>query len=264
MRGVQLTVTGVFVYSVVLRLVVGRMVVRRQGVPRWLAVLSTIVEGLIPTLVLWLAGQVMQPAVVLFTPPSLLYFVFIIVAALRLDARLCLLAGVSSALGYVTLALWALQQPGQEELDMLLSSPFHHLGKGGIMVFCGVAAAVVSQQIRRQVAAGFRLVEERNRIAGVFGQHVSPAVVERLLAGGAAPISELRRVCVMFLDIRDFTSFAERRGPAEVVDYLNRLFGFMVEVVSERGGIVNKFLGDGFMAVFGAPLLLGGPVRVPK
>jgi len=41
----------------------------------------------------------------------------------------------------------------------------------------------------------------------------------------------------------------QRRSPAEVVDYLNRLFGFMVEIINARGGIVNKFLGDGFMAV---------------
>ncbi len=256
MRTVQLLVFAVFTYTIVLRVVTGRMIARGRGVPRWLAVVSTVIESMIPTLILWLLGMTMQPAIVLFTPPSLIYFLFIIVAALRLDARLCVLAGVTSAIGYVTLALWALQQP-VTELDALLRSPFHHLGKGVIIALCGVAAAIVSQQIRRQIAASFRILEDRNRIAGVFGQHVSPAVVDRLLASGTAPISEVRRVCVMFLDIRDFTSFSERRGPAEVVDYLNCLFGFMVEVVSEHGGIVNKFLGDGFMAVFGAPLATG-------
>lgn len=254
LASVRLAVYPVFLYTLVLRLVVGRMVTRRQSVPRWLAALSTVVESTIPTLILWLAGAALDPALVLFTPPALIYFLFIIVAALRLDARLCVLAGVTSAVGYVAIALWSLQQPGAAVLDGLLRSPFHHVGKGIIIALSGVAAGIVSQQIRRQIAASFRHVEERNRVAGVFGQHVSPAVVERLLAGGAAPISEVRRICVMFLDIRDFTSFAEHRGPAEVVDYLNRLFGFMVEVVSRHDGIVNKFLGDGFMAVFGAPL----------
>jgi adenylate cyclase len=251
---VRLALYPVFAYTLVLRLAIGRLITRRQSVPRWLAALSTIVESAIPTLILWLAGTVLDPALVLFTPPALIYFLFIIVAALRLDARLCVLAGVTSAVGYVAVALWALQQPGAAVLDGLLRSPLHHVGKGIIIAFGGVAAGIVSQQIRRQIAAGFRHIEERNRVAGVFGQHVSPAVVERLLADGAAPISELRRICVMFLDIRDFTSFAEHRSPAEVVDYLNRLFGFMVELVSQHDGIVNKFLGDGFMAVFGAPL----------
>ncbi len=58
----------------------------------------------------------------------------------------------------------------------------------------------------------------------------------------------------MFLDIRNFTAFAENRHPEEVVEYLESLFEFMIEIVSRHRGIVNKFLGDGFMAVFGAPL----------
>jgi adenylate cyclase len=58
----------------------------------------------------------------------------------------------------------------------------------------------------------------------------------------------------MFLDIRGFTSFAEKKRPEEVVAYLDSLFGFMIEIVNRHNGIINKFLGDGFMAVFGAPL----------
>lgn len=257
MRTIQAAVLGVFAYTVILRLAVGHAIARGGALPRWLQVLSTILEAAIPTLVLWLAGMVIDPALMLFTPPSLLYFFFIIVSSLRLDPGLCVLAGLISGAGYLALALWSLAQPIHVELDLLLRSPYHHIGKAIILTLCGVAAAVVSRQIRSQLAAGFRLVEERNRITSVFGQHVSPAVVERLLADGATPSSESRRVCVMFLDIRDFTRFSERRSPAEVVDYLNRLFGFMVEIINARGGIVNKFLGDGFMAVFGAPLATG-------
>src|SRR6266478_5634534 len=69
--------------------------------------------------------------------------------------------------------------------------------------------------------------------------------------------SELRNVCVMVLDIRDFTTFSETRAPDEVVRYLNTLWTFMVRTINEHNGIVNKFLGDGFLAVFGAPLSNG-------
>src|SRR5690606_7392053 len=61
-------------------------------------------------------------------------------------------------------------------------------------------------------------------------------------------------VCVMFLDIRDFTAFSEDRSPADVVGYLNTLFESTIEAVMEHRGVVNKFLGDGFMAIFGAPI----------
>src|SRR5215510_488760 len=58
----------------------------------------------------------------------------------------------------------------------------------------------------------------------------------------------------MFLDIEGFTTFSESRRPEEVVEYLNSLFSFMIDSVNRHHGIVNKFLGDGFMAVFGAPI----------
>jgi adenylate cyclase len=72
--------------------------------------------------------------------------------------------------------------------------------------------------------------------------------------GEAEAKSELRDVCVMFFDIREFTTFAEKRGAEEVVAYLNAIFDTAVDAVVQNHGIVNKFLGDGFMAVFGAPI----------
>src|SRR5207248_2173036 len=65
---------------------------------------------------------------------------------------------------------------------------------------------------------------------------------------------ELRSVGVMFLDIRNFSSYAAGERPEAVMAYLNTLFDFMIDIVNEHQGIVNKFLGDGFMAVFGAPV----------
>ena len=88
----------------------------------------------------------------------------------------------------------------------------------------------------------------------MFGQHVSPAVVNQLLTQPTGFQSELRDVCILVLDIRGFTAFAETASPDAIVNYLNRLWGKAVEIVNRHHGIVNKFLGDGFMAVFGAPL----------
>jgi adenylate cyclase len=106
-----------------------------------------------------------------------------------------------------------------------------------------------------------RTAEEKNRIIGMFGQHVSPAVVNKLLDQKGELDSETRYVCMMFLDIRNFTKFAESRQPEEVVSYLNTLFDFMIEIINMNKGIINKFLGDGFMAVFGAPISDGEDCR---
>ena len=60
----------------------------------------------------------------------------------------------------------------------------------------------------------------------------------------------------MFLDIRQFTPFVEKHEPEEVVAYLNILFGFMIKIIESHHGVINQFLGDGFMATFGAPVSL--------
>jgi adenylate cyclase len=117
-----------------------------------------------------------------------------------------------------------------------------------------VTAGLVTIQIKKRILRSFQMIEERNRISRTFGEHVSPVVMNTLLALKPDLRSENKTVCVMFLDIRDFTGFAEKRSPEEVVQYLESLFEFMIEIVNRHHGIINKFLGDGFMAVFGAPL----------
>jgi adenylate cyclase len=64
----------------------------------------------------------------------------------------------------------------------------------------------------------------------------------------------MRRVCVMFVDIRSFTAAARSRTPAEVVERLDAVFEILVDAVDRHNGIVNKFLGDGLLAIFGAPI----------
>jgi adenylate cyclase len=117
-----------------------------------------------------------------------------------------------------------------------------------------LAAAFIADRVRWQLEQSVRSLGERNRAISLFGQHVSPQVAERLLSQHVDVGPEIREVCVMFLDIRGFTAFSDGRSPGEVMDYLNSLFGFMVEIVNRHNGIINKFLGDGFMAIFGAPV----------
>lgn len=95
---------------------------------------------------------------------------------------------------------------------------------------------------------------ERQRLQAAFGAYVDPALAARLLEQGDDVFTgERREVTVMFVDIRDFTPFAEAKPAEDVVARLNALFEIMVPAVVEAGGHVNKFLGDGALAVFGAP-----------
>jgi adenylate cyclase len=97
-------------------------------------------------------------------------------------------------------------------------------------------------------------LSEREALREAFGAYVDPDVAERVLEQGGELIEgQEREVTVMILDVWDFTQFAERSSARETVTFLNDLFGIAVPCLTEYGGHANKFLGDGLLAVFGAP-----------
>jgi adenylate cyclase len=97
-------------------------------------------------------------------------------------------------------------------------------------------------------------LSEREALREAFGAYVDPEVAERVLEQGGELIEgQEREVTVMILDVWHFTEFAERSSARETVTFLNDLFGIVVPCVTKHGGHANKFLGDGLLAVFGAP-----------
>ena len=105
--------------------------------------------------------------------------------------------------------------------------------------------------------AGFnRMVEglrERERIREAFGTYLDRDVADHILREGPSLEGEEVEVTVLFLDVRGFTGLAERLSAPDVVATLNRLFERAVPIVHDHGGHVDKYVGDGFLAVFGAP-----------
>jgi adenylate cyclase len=96
-------------------------------------------------------------------------------------------------------------------------------------------------------------LEERERIRDTFGRFVSNDVAEAVL-GGQVPLAGSRReVTILFQDIRGFTGLSENLDPAKLLELLNRFFTEVVAAVESQGGVVKQFLGDGVMALFGAP-----------
>ncbi len=98
---------------------------------------------------------------------------------------------------------------------------------------------------------------ERARLRQMFGRYVSDEVVEKLLGTGRMPDLGGEGVCVtvLFADIRNFTTISEQLAPHEVLEMLNTYLSRVCEPILEQGGTVDKFIGDGIMAVFGSPVL---------
>ena len=96
-------------------------------------------------------------------------------------------------------------------------------------------------------------LSEREALREAFGSYVDPEVADRVIEEGELLEGEEREATVMFVDVRAFTPFAERASPRQTVAFLNEFFELVVPIVTDNGGHANKFLGDGLLAVFGAP-----------
>ena len=98
-------------------------------------------------------------------------------------------------------------------------------------------------------------LKERQLIKDTFGRYVSEDVARALLDSGNLPLlgGEERVVTILFSDIRDYTSISEKLSPVQMIDMLNKYLGEMNAIIDEHRGCVIEFLGDGILAVFGAP-----------
>lgn len=102
-----------------------------------------------------------------------------------------------------------------------------------------------------------RGLEEREKMKSAFGKFVNPEVAEAILKDEVQLGGERKTVAVLFSDIRSFTKISEKMEPEEIVGMLNAYMRRMVECIDQMGGVVDKFIGDAIMAVWGAPISRG-------
>ncbi len=106
------------------------------------------------------------------------------------------------------------------------------------------------------VAMGHGL-EEREKLKETFGKFVNKEIAEQVLKGEIKLGGERKEVAVFFSDIRSFTAISEKLEPEEVVEFLNEYMTRMVNCVNVTNGVVDKYIGDAIMAVWGAPISYG-------
>ena len=190
--------------------------------------------------------------------PVFTCFVGLVVAALmtgnggssRLLASLAASVGVGLLLSYELTAL----------LSRSVTKPIAALRSGLARVSEGdydARVPVITSDELGELSHKFNLMaaglSERERMREAFGTYLDRDIAPLILSGALPQEGVEVTVSIMFVDVRDFTPFAERSQPTEVVAALNTLFELIVPVIARHGGHVDKFMGDGLLAVFGAP-----------
>lgn len=142
--------------------------------------------------------------------------------------------------GYLGLAIWALNQ------GVLITGLPWTVGVFGVLAIQLVRKLVEGRANRQQV----------KRVTGAFEHYVAPEVIDVLLSdpeklrlGG-----ERQEITAFFSDVAGFTSLSEKVEPAVLVELLNQVLGDMTTIIIEEGGIVDKYIGDAVVAMFGAPV----------
>jgi adenylate cyclase len=160
-------------------------------------------------------------------------------------------AGFFAAAQYVFLVYYGFHHVEYFETYKTMTPENSHYIRGMILFLSGGAAAFVSAELKNRIKSTFDFQEEKMELEVLFGQQVSKEVSQALIQDKGA--TKRREATVMFLDIRNFTRFADAHSAEEVIDYQNKILSPLMDIINQHQGVVFQILGDGLMACFGSP-----------
>jgi len=159
--------------------------------------------------------------------------------------------GLSCAV-VLTLALWVAGRMGR--IIRGIDAAAGEIKEGRYVLAPAVRTGDELESLTRHFNEMVQGLKERDRLKETFGRYVTRQVADHLMKADQQLGGDLVPVTILFSDIRSFTSISESMPPRELLDFLNEYFSGMVESVLTHNGVVDKFIGDAIMAVFGAPV----------
>ncbi|HYC14764.1 MAG TPA: adenylate/guanylate cyclase domain-containing protein [Stellaceae bacterium] len=223
--------------------------------------LSVVVDIALLMLLIWgYHLQYAQPAAFYLKVPTLFaVFIFIALRALRFEVRYVLIAGISAAIGWAALVIFAIE----DDPARLVMRDFVGYMTGNriligaevekilaILVVTGVLAFAIARAQRLLVRAAADGAAARD-----LARFFDPEVAQRIRAAEAplaAGEGEARDAAILFLDIRGFSKLGAQIAPSELMKILGEYHARLVPLIQKHGGAIDKFLGDGVLATFGA------------
>ena len=205
--------------------------------------------------------QYMQPPSFYLKAPTLLYvFIFIALRALRFEARFVVAAGVVAAAGWAGLAWYSISGP--DGMTQITRDYVLYITSTRVLIGAEIdkivsiltVTAIIAVAIRRARRLLISAVAE-GAAAHDLSRFFAPEIARRITAAETELSAGEGYACdatILFTDIRDFTLYAQAVPPAELIAALGEYQALVVGIVQDQGGAIDKFMGDGVMATFGA------------
>ena len=233
----------------------------RTHLPDWFLYLSIVIDMALLFVLIWSFHlQYEQPASFYLKAPTLLYvFIFIALRALRFEARFVLLAGLTAAAGWGLLVTYVVTVNPEDPMitrnyvtymtsnAVLLGAEFDKIIS--ILTVTGILALAI-RRARTLLVSSVAESTAASDLSRFFSPEVADKIVRSEEIGVGA--GESRDAAIVNLDLRGFTPLAESQSPDAVMRLLAEYQAEMVPIVRKHGGSIDKFLGDGIMALFGA------------
>lgn len=238
-------------YEIVAYFFARRFLRRKTVVPEILKILNVIIEAAIPGFLFFMLCYLEKSAIFLDSPLIFFYFVLITLSSLNLETKLSIIIGLVASGGYLFVTIWSIHSYDPLHLTLHFP-PVLYYARSLFMMLTALSATFVANEIKKRHVFSFNLKSERDHIERLFDQQVSREVVETLMNDNFS--SRKHEVSILFLDIRNYSAFAEHNDPDKVIQFQNQFFRPILGIIREYQGITNQILGDGLMATFGAPV----------
>ena len=243
-------------YGVVTRLYL------RHGHAGGFKYITTTIDTILLTAVLWMGGGVRTVK----TPGFLIFLLIVAAAAFRYSTRHTLYAGLLAFFCFTGLFVFSIGSgrvtlgslPEEFSSDVIsISGQIQESVYFAIYVVLIVALTSAHRRIlNKSIQHELQAQQERNAstyLRNTLCRFVSKGVAEKILEDGIETKGEAKKAAILFSDLRGFTAMCENLTPPEIMSFLNGYMRRMIDIIFENGGTLDKIIGDGLMAVFGAP-----------
>ena len=241
-------------YELIFLFLLRRYIKNKLSINDHVKLAHTLIEIIFPGILMFMLTLIEERAVYLDAPYFLTYFLLIAISSLQLNFRISFFLGIMAALQYSALTYYVYNYviPVNDiKAHMPIAS---YYVRSVMMLFTGAASGMIALEINNRVQNSFKQLVEKQKIINLFGQQVSREIVDELIQRKDELDVKRVNATIMFLDIRNFSTYAETKDPQEIIEFQNNIFDPLIEIISKHKGLVNQFMGDGFMASFGIPL----------